>query len=69
MRKPDRARPEAPAAEPEAPLGAGGGPGVGLTGALPPPEPPCPPPAGGLAAATREASAVDKPTEDSMGRR
>jgi len=56
--KVERAIPEAPIVEPEAPLGAG--PGAGLTGVFPTAEPPWPPPAGEspVAAAAKEAAAV-----------
>ena len=69
MRKPAKARPEAPVAEPpEAPLGAG--PGGELTGGFPAAEPPWPPPAGALSGtAANEAAAVAKPNDDGESKR
>ena len=68
MRKPARARPEAPIAEapetPETPPGAGLG--VGLTGERPTAEPPLPPPEGGPpvgAPPARATLALEKSTD------
>jgi hypothetical protein len=69
VRKPERARAEAPIAEaPEAPLGAG--PGAGLIGGLPTAERSWSPPAGapGVAAA-KEAAAEAKPVGDAERKR
>ena len=64
MRKPDRAIPEEPAAEPETPLGAGVGPGAGLTGGLPVPEPPWPPVGGDPTDAATDATVAASPMGD-----
>ena len=61
--------PEEPVAEPDAPLGAGEGPGAGLTGGLPVPEPPWPPLGGEPAAAAIEAALVATPVGDCASRR
>src|ERR1700681_559569 len=68
VRKPERPSPEAPAAEPpEAPLGAG--PGPGLTGGLPTPEPPLTPPGGPSLEGATEIAATESPTGDAERKR
>jgi len=61
--------PEEPAAEPEAPLGAGVGPGAGLTGGLPTPDPPWPPFGGEPADAATEATLATDAIGDCESRR